>query len=100
MSFHLMPAYHRTTSPAKVFGQISLHLRGGFIRHWVQMCVQLRQQSKPIAFDQQRAFDSLFVIRKTLLRCQARHPDIDARLCRVAIGIGQSHLAEFAYGFV
>ena len=55
---------------------------------------ELRQKPNPISFDDRRAFDSFFVIQKALLGGQARKADIDAGLCRIAVGIRGPNLLE------
>lgn len=93
-----MPTGDSVTCPAQVLRQVLLHLHCRFIRHWVQMREQLRQQSNTIPFDNRRCPESGFVILKSFFWFQAGHPHINTRFLWVAVRIYGADFSESGHG--
>lgn len=59
------------------------------------MFVQLRQQSNSAACDDRSGFDSSFVVREPLSRCETGHSHVNARHLRVAVQTVRFHVSKF-----
>ena len=89
-----MPAGHGVPLGPEVFGEFAFHLEGGFEGHGVEDLVKLGHEAKAEEFDDARGFQTAFVILKSLFGRKAGHTDVDARLGRIAIGIGGADFRE------
>ncbi len=91
-----MPARDGVTGAAQVLCQIHLHLRGGFIRHRVQVLVKFRQQADAESFHYRGGLDTGFVIGETFRWCQPRHAHINTRLVSITIRVRGPNCPHFA----
>ena len=80
-------ACDRVSGSAQIFSQFHFHLNRCFKWHRVQMFVKLRHQSHAIFPDDPSRFIAVFVILESVIDWDSRHPDINARLKWIAIGI-------------
>jgi hypothetical protein len=83
----LVTACDGVTGATQVFGQINLHLGGGFEGHWIEVGEEFGQQTQAIPFDHPRGFESGFVIGKTLFGSEAGHAHVNAREFGFASGV-------------
>src|SRR5438309_8004207 len=82
-----MAAGHSITLVAQIFRQIPLHLRGGLVRHRIQMLIELRDQAKTVFSDNPRRLVTMAVILEAMLRQKSAHADVNAWLARIAFWI-------------
>jgi len=88
---------HRVTRFSQIFCQIFLHLDCGFIRHRIQMLIQLRQKSNAISPDHRRGFDTLLMVFEPFFRRQSSHADIDTRLATITVRVFGTDAADFRH---
>ena len=80
-------ARDRVSGSSQIFSQFHFHLNRCFKWHRVQMFVKFRYQSHAIFPDDPSRFIAVFVILESVIDWDSRHPDINARLKWIAIGI-------------
>jgi hypothetical protein len=89
-----MPTRDRVSGPPQILRQIALHLRRRLERHRVQMAVQFREKPDAIPLYHRRRFVASFMVGQSFLRCQPRHPHVNAGFRGIAVGILGSDFAQ------
>jgi hypothetical protein len=80
-------ACNRIPSRSQILSQFHFHLNRRFKRHRIQMLIKFWHQSHPIFPHNPSRFIVVFVIFESVIDRESSHPNIDAGLERIALGI-------------
>ncbi len=73
---------------AQVFGEVFFHFDRCFEGHGVEVLVEFGHEAEAVCADSPGGFVAVLMVFEAMLHGQAGHADVDARLFRVATGIG------------
>ena len=71
----------------QVFREIRFHLKGGFVRHGIEILVELWKEPECEILNVVGALDSLLMILKSFFGVETGHADIDTREGGLALGV-------------
>ena len=85
---------------AQVFSQLLLHGDGDVEGHGVVDFVEFGQEAKAEAGDDGGGFAPAFVVGETFFGVEPGHPDVEARLGGIAVGIAVTQFARLRCGAI
>ena len=83
-----MAAGDGVTLAAEVISESQFHGDGGFKGHGIVAFVEFGKEPDAMVAHNGGSFESVFVVEKALIRCEAGHADVDAGFGWIAVGVG------------